>query len=163
MSNEATAYVKPVYEDWMNDDDIAIYEHLVSLGRIQLGKELLKNEEYLLHFSAMITLKQKKGRMLDMNDEDVKKLKQIHKEHHEAGLLHETPPNEWYYSPNNPINQPYIPADIQKTIDEIDTNSSNFLGEVLSKTCNIEDEVSDEIKKGYVKIVAPVAEAEVEA
>jgi hypothetical protein len=145
MSNEATAYVKPVYEDWMGEEEIATYEHLVSLGRVQLGKELLKNEEYLLHFSAMITLKQSKGMMLDMNDEDVKRLKQIHKEHQDAGLLHETPPNEWYYSSKNPINQPYIPADIQKDIDILDTNTSNLV-------------IDDDIKKGYVKIVAPEPE-----
>jgi hypothetical protein len=161
MSNEANAYVKPVYEDWMSEDDIAIYEELISLGRTQLGKEIAKNEDYLLHFSAMITLKQKKGRMLDMNDEDVKKLKQIHKEHQEAGLLHETPPNEWYYSPENPINQPYIPAEVQKTIDEIDASTSNLVAEVIKKTSDIQDEpVDDEIKKGYVKIVSPEPEAE---
>lgn len=161
MSNEANAYVKPVYEDWMSEDDIAIYEELISLGRTQIGKEIAKNEEYLLHFSAMITLKQKKGRMLDMNDEDVKRLKQIHKEHQEAGLLHETPPNDWYYSPENPINQPYIPAEVQKTIDEIDASTSNLVAEVIKKTSDIQDEpVDDEIKKGYVKIVAPEPEAE---
>jgi hypothetical protein len=152
MSNEAAAYVKPVYEDWMDEDDIATYDKLISLGRAQLGKELAKNEDYILHFSAIITIKQHKGMMLDMNDDDVLRLKQIHKEHQEAGLLHETPPNDWYYSPANPINQPYIPNKVQEQIDEIESNTSNVKNEIVKK--NIEDEVADDdIKKGYVKLV----------
>lgn len=149
MSNEANAYVKPVYEEWMSDDDIALYEHLVSLGRVQLGKELLKNEDYLLHYSAMITLKQKKGMMLDINDEDIVRLKKIHQEHLEAGLIHTTPPNEWYYSDANPINQPYIPTSVQEDINKIEASTSNL---------NIENETADDIKEGYVKLVPVVEE-----
>lgn len=138
------------HEDWMTDDDIAIYDTLIALGQSQLGKEVASNEEYLLHISAMITLRQKKGMVIDINDEQVLELKRIHKEHQEAGIIFETPKNDWYYSPDNLINQPYIPVEVQEQMNEDEkkyhpaSNSSNY---------NIEDEEADEIKKDYVKIV----------
>lgn len=144
----ANTYNKPVYEDFMTDDDIAIYEQLISLGRLQLGKELAGNEEYLLHISAMITLKQKKGMMVDVNDDMVKELKRIHAEHHEAGLVFETPKNDWYYSPDNLINQPYIPAEVQEQMDADE------------KKLHPENEIVEKLKEDWVKlkIAEPVPE-----
>lgn len=140
--------VKQLYEDWMSEDDIALYDYMVSLGRVQIGKELSGNEEFLLHLSAMITLKQKKGMTISMDDPSILELKRIHKEHHEAGAIFETPPDAWYASANA-LKDPYIPEEIQKDIDALTL-------EAQSKKSNIEDEVADDdIKTGYVKIVPP--------
>lgn len=152
----ATPYNKPVYEDWMNDDDIAIYEQLISIGRLQLGKELAANESFLLHISAMITLKQKKGMMIDMNDETIKELKRIHAEHQEEGLVFETPPENWYASAEE-LKKPYLSAEVQAEMDEANAISS------LTSNLNIEDEPADaDITAGYVKVVPRPAPEPVE-
>jgi hypothetical protein len=133
---------KQQYEDWMTEDDIAEYDMLVALGRNQLGKELSVDEEYLLHLSAVITLKQKKGMLLDMDDASIVRLKEVHKNFQEAGLIFETPPNDWYYSPDNPINQP--PAPPQSKPD------------VKPDVKPDENEVIDEtLKKDWVKLIQP--------
>jgi hypothetical protein len=142
--------VKQQYEDWMGEDEIAIYDHLVSLGRVQIGKELSGNEEFLLHLSALITLKQMKGMMISMDDPAILELKRIHKEHHEAGLVFETPPDAWYASANA-LKEPYIPEEIQKDMDALTLKEQN--------KNNIENEVVDEtIKKDWVKLVEPPIE-----
>lgn len=161
----ATPYNKPVYEDFMTEDDIAIYEQLISIGRLQLGKELAANEEFLLHISAMITLKQKKGIMVDMNDETIKELKRIHAEHQEAGLVFETPPENWYASAEE-LKKPYLSAEVQAEMDE--ANAISYLTSNLiiedKKNSNIEDEAPDnDITSGYVKVVPRPAPELVEA
>lgn len=151
--------VKTTYEEWMTEDDIATYDSMVSMGRTQLGKELAKNEEFLLHISAMITLKQMKGMLVDVNEEDIAKLKRIHKEHQEAGLIFETPSDEWYASAEA-LKKPYLPEEVQKEIDEQNALTSNVIvsDKKTSSTSNIEDEApDDDIKKGYVKLVVPEA------
>lgn len=151
----ATPYNKPVYEDFMTEDDIAIYEQLISIGRLQLGKELAANEEFLLHISAMITLKQKKGMLIDMNDETIKELKRIHAEHQEAGLIFETPPDNFYVSAEA-LKQPYLDPEVEKEINEMNGLTSNLIVEEESEAVknNIEDEAPDaDITAGYVKVV----------
>ena len=142
--------VKHQYEEWMNEDEIAMYDYMVSLGRTQLGKELSANEEFILHLSAMITLKQKKGMTITMDDPVVQELKRIHKEHHAAGAIFETPPDDWYVSAQA-LKEKYIPDEIQKDIDALTLEAQG------KNTSNIENEVvDDDIKTGYVKIVPPV-------
>jgi hypothetical protein len=135
---------KQQYEDWMTEDDIAEYDMLVALGRNQLGKELGGDEEYLLHLSAVITLKQKRGLCLEMDDPTIVRLKQVHKNFQEAGLIFETPPNDWYYSPENPINQPPIPHDELKPPEKTDTDKNEVIDETL--------------KKDWVKLIQPACD-----
>ena len=146
--------VKKEHPEWFNDDDVAYYDQMMALGRAQLGKEIGKNEEFLLDMSAIITLKQMKGMIVDIDDPSIVELKRIHKEFQEKGLVFETPPDEWYASAEA-LKKPYIPDEVQKEMDELNANTSNFVIED-KKTSNIEDEaVDDEIKKGYVKLVVP--------
>lgn len=146
--------VKKEYPEWFNDDDVAYYDQMMALGRAQLGKEIGKNEEFLLDMSAIITLKQMKGMIVDIDDPSIIELKRIHKEHQEAGLIFETPPDEWYASAEA-LKIPYLPDQVQKEMDELNANTSNLIIED-KKTSNIADEaVDDEIKKGYVKLVVP--------
>jgi len=139
--------VKHQHEEWMTEDDIATYDHLLSLGRIQLGKELNGNEEFILHLSAMITLKQRKGMMINMDDPAIIELKRIHKEHHESGSIFSTPDDAWYASADA-LKTPYIPDEIQKDIDALTLKAQG------KNTSNIENEIVDEdIKKEWVKLV----------
>ena len=172
---------KKEHPEWMSEDDIAIYDNLISMGRLQLGKELAKNEEYLLEIASMITLKQMKGMLVDIDDTTIVEMKRIHKEHAEAGLIFTTPAEEWYESARV-LREPYLDPAVEKEIDYanalvgVDTAlalTSNLIVkscEADKKSSNIADEgndvidnliVCDEIKGGYVKIVAlePVVEA----
>lgn len=146
--------VKVEHPEWMSDDDIAIYDQMISIGRLQIGKEIGKNEEYLLHIASMITLKQMKGMMLDIDDPTIVELKRIHKEFQEQGLIFETPPND-YYASVEALKKPYLDPVVEKEIDLANTMTSNLVieeDEAVKKTSNIADEEPD-ITAGYVKIV----------
>lgn len=158
---------KREHPEWMSDDDIAIYDNLVSMGRLQLGKELARNEEYLLEIASMITLKQIKGMLIDIDDPTIAELKRIHKEFQEQGLIFETPPDIWYASAQA-LKAPYLDPAVEKEIEyanalmEVDkalSITSNLIVkscEADKKTSNIADEEpDDEIKKEWVKLVEP--------
>lgn len=147
---------KMQHPEWMSDDDIAIYDQMIAIGRLQIGKEIPANEEYLLHLASMITLRQMKGMVLEIDDPTIVELKRIHKEFQEKGLIHETPPNEFYASVVA-LKEKYISDDVQAQIDEINGSTSNLvIDEVVKKTSNIEDEPADaDIKENWVKLVEP--------
>jgi hypothetical protein len=144
---------KIAHPDWMSEDDIAIYDQMISMGRLQIGKELAKNEQYLLHISAMITLKQLKGMMLDLDDPTIAELKRIHQEHLDAGLIFTTPADIWYESARA-LQRPYLDPVVEKEINEANAMTSNLV--IDKNTSNIADEpvdVIDELKEGWVKPV----------
>jgi hypothetical protein len=146
--------VKVEHPDWMSETDIAIYDQMISMGRLQIGKEIGNNEEYLLHISAMITLKQLKGMIIDIDDDSIKEIKRIHQEHLDAGLIFETPQSDWYESARV-LREPYLDKTVEQQINDINGITSNLVIED-KKTSNIADEqvdVIDELKEGYVKIV----------
>jgi DUF438 domain-containing protein len=161
---------KKEHPEWMSDDDIAIYDNLVCIGRSQLGKELARNEEYLLEIASMITLKQMKGMLVVIDDPTIVELKRIHKEHQEAGLIFTTPPDIWYASAQA-LKAPYLDPAVEKEIDEVNAITSNLILKSceadksqedddrlrgLKKTSNIADEpADDDIKKEWVKLVEP--------
>jgi hypothetical protein len=157
--------VKVEHPAWMNDDDVAIYDQMISIGRLQIGKEIGANEEYLLHIASMITLKQMKGMTINIDDPTIVELKRIHQEHLDAGLIFETPQGDWYESARV-LKIPYLDPEVEKEINDINGMTSNFVIED-EKTSNIVDEpvdVIDELKEGYVKIVGrPPPEATPEA
>ena len=140
--------------DWATDDDRAIYDQMISIGRLQIGKEIGKNEEYLLHIASMITLKQMKGITLALDDPQVAELKRIHLESFNSGLIHETPPNEFYASALA-LKEQYLSPEVEAEINAINGATSNLVLDEVKKTSNIADEVADpDITTGYVKIVA---------
>ena len=139
------------HEEWMSDDDIAIYDQMISMGRLQLGKELAKNEEYLLHIASMITLKQLKGMMVDLDDPTIVELKRIHKEHQEAGLIFETPVSDWYESARA-LKKPYLPEEVEKEIIEANAFTSNLTLPPIEDEIVVEDGVA-KIREGYVKVI----------
>jgi hypothetical protein len=175
---------KKEHPTWMSEDDIALYDSLVAMGTAQIGKEIGKNEAYLLDISAMITLKQMKGMLVDIDDPSIAELKRIHKEHFDAGLIHTTPSEEWYESARV-LREPYLNPAVQQEIDYanalvgVDTSlalTSNLIVkscEADKKTSNIADEGNDviddmlvvedgvaKIKENWVKL--SVAEPKVE-
>jgi len=147
------ASAKIQHEEWMSEDDIAIYDQMISMGRLQIGKEIAKNEEYLLHIASMITLKQMKGMMVSLDDPTIAELKKIHKEHQEAGLIFETPVSDWYESARV-LREPYLAPEVEKEINEANAMTSNLI--IDKSTSNIADEPVDDIKEDWVKLVEPV-------
>lgn len=145
---------KVEHPSWMSDDDVAIYDQMISIGRLQIGKEIGKNEEYLLHIASMITLKQMKGMTLALDDPQVAELKRIHLESFNSGLIHETPPNEYYQS-IVALKEQYLSPEVEKEINDINGVTSNLVLDD-KKTNDIANEVADpDITTGYVKIVRP--------
>jgi hypothetical protein len=158
---------KKEHPDWMSDADVAIYDHLLSMGRLQLGKEIGKNEEYLLDLACMITLKQMKGMLVDIDDPTIAEMKRIHKEHAEAGLIFTTPSDFWYESARV-LREPYLDPAVENEIDYANAlvgvdKALALTSNLIVKSCeadkkgsNIADEpADDDIKKDYVKIVLP--------
>lgn len=147
------APAKVEHPDWMSDDDIAIYDQMISIGRLQIGKEIGKDEEYLLHIASMITLKQLKGMTLSLDDPQVAELKRIHLENFARDSTFQTPPNEFYASALA-LKEKYLPPEVEAEINEINGATSNLVLDD-KKTSNIADEPVDvDITTGYVKIVA---------
>jgi hypothetical protein len=154
------------HPDWMDDEDIASYDNLISMGRNQLGKEIAKNEEFLLHISAIIAIKKHKGLPTELDDDTIEKLKKVHSDFREAGLIFETPPDGFYESARI-LKEPYLPEDVKKEIDDANSLcSSNIV--IDKKSSNIADEGNDVIddmlvvdgvakviQKDWVKLVQP--------
>lgn len=145
---------KVEHPEWMSDDDIAIYEQMISIGRLQIGKEIGKNEEYLLHIASMITLKQMKGMVLSFDDPTVAELKRIHQENFARDSTFSTPPNEFYASVLA-LKEQYLSPEVEAQINEVNGLTSNLVLEDKKNTSDIADESADaDITAGYVKIVA---------
>jgi hypothetical protein len=171
---------KQEYPTWMTEDDIALYDSLVAMGRLQIGKEIGNNEIYLLDISAMITLKQMKGMLVDIDDPSIVELKRIHKEHFDAGLIHTTPADSWYASAEE-LRKPYLDPSVEKEMEyanalvgvdtalnhtsnlilkscEADKKTSNIADEgndVIDDMLVVEDGVAKVIQKDWVKLVTP--------
>ena len=147
--------------EWVSDDDRAIYDQMISMGRLQIGKEIGKNEDYLLHLSAMITLKQLKGMTIALGSDEVAELKRVHQENFARDTTFETPPSDFYASALA-LMEPYLPTEVEKEINEINNLTSNLVIED-KKTSNIEDEAPDaDIKENWVKLIEPVERPEPE-
>ena len=153
---------KVQHPEWMSDDDIAIYDQMISIGRLQIGKEIPANEEYLLHLSAIITLKQLKGMSLSLDSKEVAELKRIHLENFARDGVFETPPSSFYASALA-LKESYLSPEVEAEINAINGATSNLVIEDVKKTSNIEDEPADnDIKENWVKLVEPAGRPEPE-
>jgi hypothetical protein len=128
-----------------DDEDKAEYDYLMTLGKGSLGTVIPKNQEFLLSIATKMTIRERKGEVLQLTSDEIEALRAVHNEHLKEGLVHQTPRIDWAYSPDNPINQPYMPAEVMEQIKEYD--------EEYKKT--VEEEVAKEqsIKDGWVKCV----------
>ncbi len=128
-----------------DDEDKAEYDYLMTLGKGSLGTVIPKNQEFLLSIATKMTIRERKGEVLQLTSDEIEALRAVNNEHLKEGLVHQTPRIDWAYSPDNPINQPYMPAEVMEQIKEYD--------EEYNKT--VEEEVAKEqsIKDGWVKCV----------
>ena len=141
------------HPEWMSDDDIAIYEQMICIGRLQVGKEIGANEEYLLHLASMLTLKQLKGMTLALDSPEVAELKRIHLENFARDTTFETPENDFYASALA-LKESYLSPEVEEQINNVNILTSNLVLDEVKKTSNIEDEAPDnDIKEGYVKVI----------
>ena len=144
---------KVQHPEWMTPDDEAIYDQMISIGRLQIGKEIGKNESYLLHIASMITLKQMKGMVLSFDDPTVAELKRIHQENFARDSTFSTPPNEFYTSVLA-LKEQYLSPEVEAQINEVNGLTSNLVLDEVKKTSDIADESADaDIKEGYVKVI----------
>ena len=145
---------KMQYPEWMNNDnDIAIYDQMIAIGRLQVGKEIGKNEEYLLHLSAILTLKQLKGLTLSLDSPEVAELKRIHLENFARDTTFTTPESDFYASALA-LKEPYLSPEVEEQINNVNILTSNLVLDEVKKTSNIADEpIDNDIKEGYVKVI----------
>ena len=72
--------VKYDYSNDYTDEDKAIYDDLISRGMCLVGTKIRKEDIWLLHLSAKITINNMKGYSNEMTDEEIEKTKKLHRE-----------------------------------------------------------------------------------
>ena len=83
-----------MYPEDYDDEMKAVYDDLYSRGRQLIGKKLNENDEFLLDLSAKITINKWKGYDNGLSQEEVDKLKELHKSNMSGTF--ETPPELFY-------------------------------------------------------------------
>ena len=112
------ATTKTIYPEHYTDEDIANYDMLIAQGMNLIGKKIKKEDEWLLDLSAKITINQQKGLDNGLSQEEVDKLKEMHKKNAQAGVI-ETPKDYFYDGLIHPTNgdEPY-PHPLAKSAEE---------------------------------------------
>jgi hypothetical protein len=95
MSDVEQTVDKFCYPEDYNDEDKADYDSLVAQGMNLIGKKIKPDNEFLLHLSAKITINQKKGFSNGLNQDEIDKLKEHHKNLSNTSIF-ETPPDIYY-------------------------------------------------------------------
>lgn len=131
-----------IYPSDYDDDDKAEYDYLMTLGQGALGNTIPKNQAFLLSIAAKMTIREHKGGKQDLTKDEIEALKAHTMAHLKDGLVHETPRIDYVYSPDNPINQPYMPVEVEEQIKAYDDEYKK----------NKDDEINEVIKSNWVKI-----------
>lgn len=79
--------MKFVYPEGYNDEDKMVYDDLISRGRQLIGIKLQECDEFLLDLSAKITINKWRGYKNDFTDDEIKLMKQTHKDTSELGVV----------------------------------------------------------------------------
>lgn len=69
-----------VYPENYDDEDKAVYDDLISRGRMLIGKKITKANEFMLDLAAKMTINQAKGYKPEMNDDEILEQMRAHKE-----------------------------------------------------------------------------------
>lgn len=69
-----------VYPDEYTDEDKAVYDDLMSRGRMMIGKKVKKANEFLLDLAAKMTINQMKGYKPDLSPDEILSQMAGHKE-----------------------------------------------------------------------------------
>jgi hypothetical protein len=83
------------YPEDYDEQDKADYDSLIAQGMNLIGKKIKPDNEFLLHLSAKITINQKKGFTNGLNQDEIDKLKEHHKNLSNISNF-ETPPDIYY-------------------------------------------------------------------
>lgn len=79
--------MKFVYPEGYNDEDKMVYDDLISRGRQLIGVKLRECDDFLLDLSAKITINNWRGYKNDFSDDQIKLMKQMHKDTSELGVV----------------------------------------------------------------------------
>jgi hypothetical protein len=136
--------VDVIYPKDYTEDDKADYDMLMSMGQNSLGITIDKNQEFLLDLAVKMTIRDKRGETLILTKEEIDRMRIIHTEHLEQGLIHETPSEEWYASALS-LKEPYIPEEVQQDIKVVEEELKKDWVKIspLPLTSNIENEIAD--------------------
>ena len=69
-----------VYPENYDDEDKAVYDDLISRGRMLIGKKITKANEFMLDLAAKMTINKAKGYKPEMNDDEILEQMRAHKE-----------------------------------------------------------------------------------
>ena len=137
---------KTVYPEHYTEEDIATYDYLISQGMNLIGKKIKKEDEWLLDLSAKITINQQKGLDNGLTQEEVNKLKEMHRENAQAGVI-ETPSNYFYDGLIHPTNgDPPYPHPLAKSAEEYNAERIRPSKDVIDPPPVYENENNDVIE-----------------
>jgi hypothetical protein len=134
--------VRDIYDDDWNEEDIGKYHELVNVGRTMIGKDIPPSNSFLVEMTARMTINQMKGKYSNLTNEEIDKIKRANKRAY-SQLVHNTPPNEFYYSSNNPINwtdeELYDKTRVKPDEDDVikEEDPDNYLVEQVNKMMEI--------------------------
>jgi hypothetical protein len=137
--------INVLYPADYTEEDKADYDMLLGMGQNSLGTTIDKNQEFLLDLAVKMTIREKRGEVIPLTPEEVERMKAIHTQHLEEGLIHETPSNEWYASALS-LKEEYIPEDVKKDIEVVEEEIKKDwvkLSPSPPLTSNIENEFAD--------------------
>lgn len=141
---------KVIYPDDYTEEDKTEYDNLMILGQGALGTTIPKNQSFLLSIAAKMTIREAKGGLPDLTREEIDALKEQSTMHLKDGFVHQTPNIDWVKSPDNPINQPYMPPEVEQEIKEYDAEYK------IRK----EVEVAEALKTDWVKLTPSTSNIE---
>ena len=95
---------KKVFDDDWSEDEIAMYDEMVALCETRIGKDISHSNRFLIEMGAKMTINQMKGKYSDLTTDEIEKIRRSNLRAYKTPI-HDTPTNDWYYSPDNPINK----------------------------------------------------------
>ena len=134
---------RSVYDDDWTEEDIAKYDEMVALGETRVGKDISPANKFIVEMCAKMTINQMKGKYSDLTPDEIDRIRRSNLRAYKTPI-HETPPNDWYYSPENPINKTDAelydmtrkkPDEDDKAIEEGDED--NYIAEQVDKMLEI--------------------------
>lgn len=108
MENNLNKITCDTYPDWYTEEIKEEYQECINLGRLSLGKNYSKCDEYLIDLASKMTINAKYKKGINLTQEQLDKIKQIHQETFKMREF-KTPEEGWYTTEKNPLNCPYVP------------------------------------------------------
>ena len=90
-----------VYPEEYTDEDKAIYDDLISRGRMMIGKKIKHKDDFLLDLAAKMTINQAKGYKNDLTNEDI--LNQMYQHKEALKNVDVTTPENMYENGQHPL------------------------------------------------------------